>query len=94
MIWRLVAPDHTRTFDGDSAAMVFNPVSWATHRVAPLVLWVIEQLRQGAQSQAQLLEELSLNGEDRSALEVHLAAAISELERYGIITQAPISDNR
>lgn len=94
MPWRLVDPEHTRTFDGDGAAMVFNPVSWATHRVAPLVLWVIEQLRQHARSQGQLLEELCLNGEDRSTLEVHLAAAITELERYGIITRAPISDNR
>lgn len=85
MLWRLVNSEQTRSYDGGEAVMLFNPVSWATHRVAPMVHWVVEQLRQEAQTQAQLFEELRLNGEDPSALQIHLTAALAELERYGII---------
>ena len=89
MRWRLVNSELIRTYDGGDAVMLFNPVSWATHRAGPMVLWIVEQLRQDAQTQEQLFQELRLNGEDPSALQVHLTTALTELEHYGIIQRDP-----
>lgn len=69
--------------------MVFNPRSWATHRVSALILCVIEALRAGPQSRDQILDNLLASSDTETGLAGALDDALREMDSLNLIVQEP-----
>ena len=92
LLWRLADPARTRIARFDGEALVFNPVSWETHLVRPLVSWLLEALEKAPTSDVQLAARLARTEDDAEDPEAALAeirTVLKELEELGLVRSAP-----
>jgi len=78
-------------YDGGAAGMVFNPRSWATHRVSALILCVIDTLRTGPQTREQILGNLLTLSDNEAEIADALDDALREMGSLNLIVQEPAS---
>lgn len=72
---------------GDDA-MVFNPVSWETHRVSTLVVLVLEALMGGMRRVDEVVASLPPSDLTDAALNNAVGQTIHELVQSGIVRRA------
>lgn len=82
--WGLLDSEGTRWADLGDDVMVFNPLSWESHRVSPLVMFVLEALRKGNASQAEIIQSLPPSDLSDAALDDAVSQTLQELVRLGL----------
>lgn len=83
--WALSCPGETRWVEFGDDAMLFNPVSWDTHRVSMIIVLVLEALREGADTVPAILQALPPSDLPRSTLEEGVQRALEDLLALGIV---------
>jgi PqqD family protein of HPr-rel-A system len=83
-IWALQGAEHVGIVDCGEASMVFNPLSWETHRVSAFTAAVIGTLAQGPQSERELLASLSESVEIEGDMGHAVHVALEQLASIGL----------
>ncbi len=84
--WRAVDSDDLRVVDFENCSMVFNPTTWDTHYVSPLVGAVLGLLRESAFPAASIASELAATPDEVDALAGPILAVLSQLAGFGLVT--------
>jgi len=79
--------------DFDNCSMVFNPITWDTHYVSPLIGAVLGLLRESSFPTAGLASELAANPDDAAAMVDPVLSALSQLAAFGLVTSDDQSAN-
>lgn len=90
VVWRLIKGQSLRYRCWDSEALLYNDLSGATHLLGPAALCVLEALRSGPVSEAdlasRLLDEFDIGDEPLGA---ELDALLGELSQLSLIEPCP-----
>ena len=85
-VWRAIDDPDLRVVDFDNCSMVFNPITWDTHYVSPLIGAVLGLLRESASPAVGLASELAANPDDEAAMLDPILSALSQLAEFGLVT--------
>lgn len=86
IVWCAIDDPDLRVVDFDNCSMVFNPTTWDTHYVSPLIGAVLGLLRESAYPVESIASELAANPDDVDALAEQVLSALSQLATFGLVT--------
>ncbi len=84
--WRAIDDPDLRVVDFDNCSMVFNPITWDTHYVSPLIGAVLGLLRESPYLPTVLAFELAASPDDAVAMVDPVLSALSQLAAFGLVT--------
>ena len=85
ILWRAIDDPDLRVVDFDNCSMVFNPTTWDTHYVSPLIGAVLGMLRESAYPVESIASELAANPDDVDTLAEQVLSALSQLANFGLV---------